>query len=80
LAFGKPAERTDRSEPLFREPDPMRFQDQGNSALRVQLPEQPDDLFAGPRIEVPRGFVGQDNGRGVRQRPRHGDALLLTAG
>jgi hypothetical protein len=49
-------------------------------ALRIQLGEQPHDLFRGLRIERPRGFVGEDELRLVHQGAGDGHALLLAAG
>ena len=53
--------------------------DDGHPLLPVQLVEQLHDLVAGLFIEVAGRFVGQDESRIVRQRPRDRDALAFAA-
>src|SRR5579862_7654701 len=57
----------------------VRDEQDGDAALGVELLKNVHDLDAGARVEVPGRLVGQENGRVVDQRPRDGDALLLTA-
>ena len=45
----------------------------------VEFDEQFEDVRAVFRIEVPGRFVGQQNGRGVREGSRDGYALLFAA-
>src|SRR5215211_3023620 len=47
---------------------------------RVQFLEQIHDSLAVPRIEVTSRLVREQNGGLARERARHGDTLLLTAG
>ena len=54
-------------------------QDDGVS-LGVELIEQIHDLFAGLRIQVPGGLVGEDDGRVIDQGSGDGHALALSAG
>ena len=49
-------------------------------ALGVQPLEHPQDLVAGPRIEVAGRFVGQQQCGAIDQGPGDGDPLLLAAG
>ena len=51
-----------------------------NVSRSVKFEKEAVDLVAVVRIEVARGFVGQQHGRRVDQRPRDGHTLLLTAG
>src|SRR3546814_2528771 len=46
----------------------------------MQLAQQPQHLLAGLLIERPGRLVRQDDLGAVDQRPRDGDALLLSAG
>jgi hypothetical protein len=46
---------------------------------RLRLLKDGHDLHARSRVEVAGGLVGQDEYRIFDQRPRDGDALLLTA-
>lgn len=48
-------------------------------AFPVEAGEQQENVFAGARIEVSRGFVGQEHGRVCDERARNGHALHLTA-
>jgi hypothetical protein len=48
-------------------------------ALPVEAGEQQEDVLAGARIEVSRGFVGQEHGRVRDERTRNGHALHLAA-
>src|SRR5581483_2915377 len=50
------------------------------SPILYRLAEELEDLAAGPRVEVPGGLVGEDDGRLRDQRARDRDALLLAAG
>ena len=45
----------------------------------VQPLEDPHYLDAGPRVEIARGLVREEQRRIVHERARDGDALLLTA-
>ena len=54
--------------------------DHGDAPLIVEPLENVYDLQAGLAIEVPGGFISQDNGRVIDQRPGNGYPLLLTAG
>ena len=45
----------------------------------MQILEQIHDHFAGPEIEVARGFVGQKDAGVAHQRARQYDSLLLSA-
>src|SRR6266508_3133155 len=56
----------------------MGHHDDGLS-LPVEAGEQLKDVLAGARIEVPRGFVGQENGRVRDERSRNCHALHLAA-
>ena len=47
---------------------------------RAQRPQQREHLAAGPRVEVARRLVGEQQRRRQQQRPRDRDALLLAAG
>ena len=49
-------------------------------ALRVELLEQGHDFDARLRIEITRGFVGEDDRRRIDERAGDGDALTLAAG
>ena len=53
--------------------------DDGVAAF-METREQRHDLDAGLRIEIPGGFIGEQNRWIVHQRSRNGDALALTAG
>ena len=46
----------------------------------VQLLEHTEELFAGPRVEISRRFVGEHERRTIDQRTGNRDALLLSAG
>ena len=49
-------------------------------SLGMELFEHLHDLPARFGVEIACGLVGKDQGRSGDQRPRDGDALLLTAG
>ena len=57
----------------------MGDEDEG-FALLVELIEEAQDLGTRGRIEIARGFVGQDHQRVVDEGAGDGDALLLTTG
>ena len=54
-------------------------QHQRRAAPGVHVEQQVDDVLAVGRVEVAGRLVGHDDGRLVRQRARHRDALLLAA-
>jgi len=54
--------------------------DQRYPVGRPQLLEQTHDLVARLLVEVPGGFVGEDDARPLDQRSRDGGPLLLAAG
>src|SRR6267378_3352474 len=54
--------------------------DQQRHPFPVELPEQVDHSFAGARVEVPGGLVGQEQRWPRHQRPGDGDALPLAPG
>ena len=58
----------------------MRDDDHAVIFVFHELFQQINDDLAVLRIEVARRFIREDNFRVGRQRPRDGDALLLTAG
>ena len=58
----------------------MGDHDDGNSQLLIETLKDSHDFRARLRIEIARGFVGQNNGRLVNQGTRNGDALLFTSG
>src|SRR4030095_1280458 len=47
--------------------------------LMMQVVEQPQNLFPGPRIEIARRFVGQQDRWTEDQRARYRDSLPFTA-
>src|SRR4051812_24838191 len=53
--------------------------DQERHPLTVELPEELDDALSGPRVEVARGLVGEQQRRTRDQRPRDRDALALAS-
>ena len=55
-------------------------QDQRDVILLIQLGEKLHDISAGPRVEVPSGFIGHQDRGPVDQRSSDRDALLLAAG
>ena len=55
-------------------------QDHGDALLAIELADDLHDLVRGAGVEVAGRLVGQQHGRAVDQRPRQGDALLLSAG
>ena len=50
-----------------------------DACLGGDLFQKRDDARAGQRIQLARGFVGQNERGPFDQRPRDGDALLLAA-
>jgi hypothetical protein len=48
-------------------------------ALAVELLKEREDFHRRAAVERAGGLVRQQEGRGVDQRPRDGDALLLAA-
>src|SRR3954471_11647627 len=53
--------------------------DDGLAEVVDGVPEQPEDLLGGLRVEVAGRLVGEHHGRAVDQRSGDGDALLLAA-
>ena len=51
----------------------------GDARASVQLLDDPHDLAARSCIEVSGRFVGQEDRRGLDQRPGYADPLLLAA-
>ena len=43
----------------------------------MEIREEFEDHFPGPKVEVPRGFVGEQNLRTAHQRSSQNDALLF---
>src|SRR5690349_12314472 len=66
--------------PVLGDVDLVRDQHHRNPALAVQALEDPHDFDAGFGIEVPGWLVSEQDRRGVDQRARDCDALLLSAG
>src|SRR5579872_362767 len=58
----------------------MRDHDDGDSMSSVQLLKNVHDLGACMRIELPCGFVGEQNLRIIDERARNRYPLLLSAG
>ena len=54
--------------------------DQRCTLLVVQGEQQIHDCRAGLAVQVAGRLVGEDDARPCHQRPRDGDALLLSAG
>ena len=52
----------------------------GLAHLVDRPPQEPEDLGAAARVEVPRRLVGEDDLGPARQRPGHGDPLLFADG
>jgi hypothetical protein len=48
--------------------------------VAVQFPQQGHDRICVLRVEIPRGFIGQQDGRVPPERPSNSDPLLLSAG
>ena len=57
----------------------MRHQQDRQAVVGVEPLENVDHLQAGVRVEIPGGFVGEQQQRIVDQRARNGDPLLLPA-
>jgi hypothetical protein len=57
----------------------VRDQHQRGVRLRVEIEQQRDDAFAGVRVEVAGGLVGEQHGRPRDERARDRHALLLAA-
>lgn len=57
----------------------MRHENEGGAGFTVEFLHQPDHGRSGLRIEIPGGFVGEENPRTVREGPCERDALLFTA-
>ena len=53
---------------------------QGAPPLGLVLPEDREDLVAGPRVQLAGRLVRQDEARGLDQGPRDRHPLLLAAG
>jgi hypothetical protein len=53
--------------------------DDGHALLAVEADERLHDLVGRARVEIAGGFVGEQKDRGVDERPRDRDALLLPA-
>ena len=53
---------------------------QDRSALGIQPAQNVHDFGFGARVKIARRFVSQNDLRVIDQRPRNGNALLLTAG
>ena len=58
----------------------MRDEHDRRAAPSVHVDQQIDHLMAGAAVEIAGRFVGEQNRRVVRQRPRDRYALLLAAG
>jgi ABC-type phosphonate transport system ATPase subunit len=58
----------------------VRDQDDRLAAVVAQRAQQPDNLFAGGRVEIARRLISEQDAGLVRQRPGDGDTLLLAAG
>ena len=58
----------------------MGHQDDGDPGLLVELLEDFHDLQARAGVQVPRGFIGQNQGGLVHKSAGDGHALLLAAG
>ena len=58
----------------------MGDDDEGLLEALAALPQQAHDLGGVAGVEVARGLVGEDDGRGVHEGAGDGDALLLTSG
>src|SRR5207302_2402826 len=58
----------------------MRDEDHRAAVVPVQADDQLDHLFTGRCIQVTGRLVGEQDCRTVRERPRDGHPLLLTAG
>src|SRR5581483_11264138 len=54
--------------------------DDGLTELLDGVGDETEELGARLGVEVPGGFVGEDDGRTRHESPGHGDALLLAAG
>ena len=69
----------------FLDPSNQRSDEYGGSLenrtrLLRELIEEVHDLRTGLAVEVPGGFVGEEDVGVLNQRPGDGDALLLSAG
>jgi len=58
----------------------MSHHDQGNPLSPIQFQKNILDFPPGFRIEIPRGFICEQDFRLHHQRPRNSDPLLLTTG
>ena len=58
----------------------MGHQDDGDAAPFIEFTEHGENFLAGTRVQVARGFIGEEHRRTVDQRPGDGHPLLLPAG
>src|SRR5215813_6060794 len=64
---------------MRRERDVVRHEHEGAREVPVHADEQGDDLLAGPRVEVARRLVRQEEAWPPGDGARDGHALLLAA-
>ncbi len=77
-------------EPAFAQYEPTRtfrrmlgvvgHEHQSRAGLTTQAEQQLDHSGAGVLVKITGRLVGEDQPRGIHQRPRHGHALALAAG
>src|SRR5262245_14220602 len=79
VALDLPVADVDRAVRVLRDVALVGDEDDGVAVL-VELLEQPHDLLARGRVEVPRGLVGQQDRGAHDQGAGDGHALALAAG
>src|SRR5262245_15248803 len=72
-------DEADDARSVLRDLALVRDEDDGDPPLAAKPLEDLHHLEAGPRVEVARRLVGEQNRRFGHQRPGDGDALLLSA-
>jgi hypothetical protein len=57
----------------------VRDEHNRDAALMVELLEEAHNFDRSTSVQIPRWLIGEQQGRIIHQRPRDGDALLLSA-